>query len=130
MSVSIHIHTQEGPPDPRWLFTPDRPPPHPEATLPRWPLVNWLQAGIMQSKGLHALMATSCLVFKGHLARFQDGFKPAGPFWAPPPFLPGSRFAQSKVGPLGSKPLSQSLWRFPFTASPEAPTGSVWIVLA
>lgn len=43
------------------------------------------------------------------------------PFGSPPPFLLGSRFAQSKVGPLGSKPLSQ-IFRgyFPFTASVEA----------
>lgn len=33
------------------------------------------------------LLARSCLAFKGHLARFQDGFKPAGPFWVPPTFL-------------------------------------------
>lgn len=129
MSVSIHIHTQEGPSDPRWLFTPDRPPPHPEATLPRWPLVNWLQAGIMQSKGLHALLATSCLCSKDTWPGFKMALSLQVPFGSPPP-LPGSRFAQSKVGPLGSKPLSQSLWRFPFTASAEAPTGSVWIVLA
>lgn len=60
----------------------DTPHPHQAATLPIWLLVvNWPQARTVQSKGLHALLATSCLVFKGHLARFQDGFKPAGPFW-------------------------------------------------
>lgn len=53
------------------------------------------------------------------------------PFGFPPPFLPGSRFAGSKVGPLGSKPLSQSLWLFPLhclcgSPSPQGLSGLFW----
>lgn len=77
------------------------------------------------------LLARSCHVSKGHLARFQDGFKPAGSFWVPPPFLPRSRFALSEVGPLDSKPLSQSLWLFPLHClcgrpSPQGLSGLFW----
>lgn len=49
----------------------------------------------------------------------------------PPTFLPRSRFAWSKVGPLDSKPLSQSLWLFPLhclcgSPSPQGLSGLFW----
>lgn len=60
-----------------------------------------------------------CHVFKGSPAGFKMALS-LQVLFAPPPFLPGSRCVQSKDGPLGSKPLSQSPGYFPFTASAEA----------
>lgn len=75
-------------------------------------------------------LARPCHVFKGHLARFQDGFKPAGPFWVPPPSYLG-------LGLLGGWTSGlQALISESVAISPSLPlwkpflTGSVWIVLA
>lgn len=122
MSVSIYIHTQEGPPD-SWvtLHSWEDPHPHPSATLPIWLLVvTWPQARTRQSKGLYALLARSCLVFKGHLARFQDGFKPAGPFWVPPTFLTWLQVCWEQGWTSGLQTRISVCGYFPFTASVEA----------
>lgn len=130
VSVSVYTHTQEGPSTPRWLCTPGQTPPNhfPAATLPIWLLVvNWPPARTIQSKGMHALLATSCLVFKGHLAKFQ-GFKPAGPFWVPHLSHLGLDLLRARSDPWAPSPYLRSLWLAPLhfvcrSPSPQGPSG-------
>lgn len=82
-------------------------------------VVNWPPARTMQSKGLHALLATSCLVFKGHLARFQ-GFKPTGPFWVPHISYLGLDLLRARSDPWAPSPYLRVCGWLPFTLSAEA----------
>lgn len=122
MGVHKRYTLKKGPLTPRWLCTPGQTLPnhHPVATLPIWLLVvNWPLARTMQFKGLHALLATSCLVFKGHLARFQ-GFKPAGPFWVPHLSYLGLDLLRARSDPWAPSPYLRVCGWLPFTSSAEA----------
>lgn len=134
VSVSIYTHIKKdtltpGCLLPSWAGLPS---PTTSVTLPiRLLVVNWPQAGPCSKGPRHALLGRSLPCVQRILARFQDGFKPAGPFWSLPFSSPGLGVLRAKLDPWAPSPISESLATSPsLPLQKPLPTGFVWIAPA